>query len=287
MLIMLWVELQRVVALREATLPSEVKIGKHSASDMVAWLLQKYAEVAGRVDNEHSDMVKKIIAVIGLKPIIVQTEQTCHAKAYTVLNQYLKEGEVDNDLAQILVQCLFQLSSRFGQEQSQADRQACQSLISALFTKRDSVQISSLLPLMVHPCLPYDNLCLLLKEIIYNLHNHHLQTLSNFITQNRNQSAQDLAQVLKVVVENIIKVLVARAGEQGPAQAIDLIKIIICSSEGSNAQLEEQSILQRQLIFTDALICHDDSQEQGEQANGGDEPRQSISARSLLLQAIK
>lgn len=130
-----------------------------------------------------------------------------------------------------------------------------------------------------------DNLCLLLEEIIYRLQNHHLQTLSNFITRNHSQSSQDLAQVLKVVVENIIKVLVARAGDQNTAQAVDLIKIIICSREGSSTQLEEQSILQRQLIFTDALICHDDSQ--GEQANGGDEARQTTSARSLLLQAIK
>lgn len=50
---------------------------------MITWLLnfdtifaklKKYSQMGGQISNEQSDMVKKIIAVIGLKPMILQTE---------------------------------------------------------------------------------------------------------------------------------------------------------------------------------------------------------------------
>lgn len=250
--------------------------------------MQKYAEVGSQAENEHTDMVKKIIAVIGIKQLIMQTEQLCHAKAYTVLNEYLEGGEIDNDLAQIIVHCLFSLAPRFDRGQPEVDRKACQGLIGALFRKRDTIQVASLLPLLVHPCLPYENLCALLEELIYVLQNHHLQTLSNIITANRSQNTQDLAQVLKVVIDNVIKVLLARASDAGPAQAVSLIKVIICK-EGAPPQLDEQTVLQRQLSFTDALIGHEPAQEPLNEANevgeGGAAPRPS--ARSLLLQALR
>lgn len=103
MLIMLWVEVQRVLVLREATSDQKEEESKHSASEMVSWLLLKYQEAARRTDCEHADMIKKIIAIIGIKQVVLQTEHACHAKAYNVINQHLKQGEADNDLVQILV----------------------------------------------------------------------------------------------------------------------------------------------------------------------------------------
>lgn len=132
----------------------------------------------------------------------------------------------------------------------------------------------------------------MLEEIFFGLQNHHLQSLCNYITQNRGQGTQDLSQVHKVVVENVIKVILRRAAEQGTAKATDMIKIIICVKEGNGAQIDEQDFLKRQLIFADSLICHHEgAQTQQERPMEVDEgskaPASSASPSALLIQTLK
>ena len=70
MQIMLWVEVQKVVAVREYSARQSNKNGiktKQSAKEMILWMFQKYSDVAANVNNESTEMVKKIFAVIGIR----------------------------------------------------------------------------------------------------------------------------------------------------------------------------------------------------------------------------
>jgi len=91
-----------------------------------------------------------------------------------VLLEYGRSEEIDNELVQIIVQCLFQLSFSNVQDKTPNERQVCQDLMSKLFDKSNALQTSALLPLLVHPDLPFENLKDLLEQLIFSLHNHHL-----------------------------------------------------------------------------------------------------------------
>jgi len=72
MLTMLLVEVQRVTAHRESKQSGNMSDNSlHSASKMISWLLHKYAEVSKQSESKNTDVLKKILGLIGIKQMIM------------------------------------------------------------------------------------------------------------------------------------------------------------------------------------------------------------------------